>query len=58
MLLCFQLRHRQQIAQMIETVPLREPGQVAEDLGNEVRGLVGAALARRLARVANAAAGG
>ncbi len=50
MLLCFQLRHRQQIAQMIETVPLREPGQVAEDLGNETRRLVRSAIARRLAR--------
>ena len=50
MLLCFQLRHRQQIAQRIETVPLREPGQVAEDLGNETRRLVRSAIARQLAR--------
>src|SRR6185312_13397889 len=44
-----QPRHRQQVLQMVEPVPRGECGQSRERLGNEARGLVGAALARRLA---------
>ncbi len=36
--------------QVIEPVLLREPGQVSDDVGNETRRLVGAAIAGRLAR--------
>lgn len=50
MLLGLELCHRQQIAQVIEPVLLRKPGQVSKGLGDETRRLVRATVARRLAR--------
>lgn len=50
MLFRLELSHCQQIAQMIEPVPLRQPGQVSKDLGDETCRFVGTAIARRLAR--------
>ena len=48
MLLGLELRHRKQIAQVIEPVPQREPGQMRERFGDETRGFVRAAIASKL----------
>jgi hypothetical protein len=50
MLLRFELCDREQVMQVIEPVLLCEPGQIFDDVGNETRRLVGAAIAGRLAR--------
>ncbi len=48
MLLRLELRHRKQIAEMVEPVALGEPGKVGQHLGDETRGFVRPAIARRL----------
>jgi hypothetical protein len=50
MLLRFEFCHREQVMQVIEPVLLRKPGQISDDVGNETRRLVGAAIAGGLAR--------
>jgi hypothetical protein len=49
MLLRLHPRDREQIAQMIEPVTLRDVGQIADRLGDEIGGFVAVALAWRLA---------
>jgi len=50
MLIRFELCDRQQIAQVIEPVALREPDQVCQNVGDETRRLIRAAIVRQLAR--------
>ena len=49
LLLRFHPRDREQIAQMIEPVALREFGEIADGLGDEFGGLVAVPFARWLA---------
>jgi len=48
MLVGFELRDREQVAQMIEVMPTGEPDQMGERFGDEACGLVGAAVAGNL----------
>jgi len=48
MLFRFHPRDREQIAQMIEPVALRDVGQIADRLGNEIGGFVAVSFAWQL----------